>query len=104
MFVILLTYQKPLSRIDELMRSHVEFLTRCTRAGVFLASGRQDPRIGGVILARCESVELLTEVMEQDPFIQDEAATFEIIQFRTSLHHHAFAALADPGTRAVTPE
>ena len=101
MFVILLTYTKPLSEIDRLMREHVEFLEECYRAGVFVTSGRRVPRNGGVILAVAPDKDELETIMSHDPFVRNEAATFEIVEFRTSLHHPALAAFADPRTRAV---
>ncbi len=69
--------------------------------GVFLASGRQVPRTGGVILAVAPSRADLETVMQHDPFIAEKLARYEIIEFRTSLHHPALAPFADPGTRAA---
>jgi uncharacterized protein YciI len=102
MFVVMLTYEKPLGEIDRLMPPHVAFLEECFRAGVFLAAGRQQPRRGGVILATAGSREDLEAIMVHDPFVEAGAATFEIVEFRSSLYHPALAAFADPRTRAVT--
>ncbi|HEX5042015.1 MAG TPA: YciI family protein [Candidatus Polarisedimenticolaceae bacterium] len=101
MFVVLLTYQRPLSEIDRRMRAHVAFLEQGYRAGVFVASGRQVPRTGGVILAVAPGREDLAALMELDPFVREGLARFEIVEFRTSLHHPALAPFADEGTRAV---
>ena len=101
MFLVKLRYVVPLAEIDRLMRDHVGFLEQCFQAGVFVAAGRQVPREGGVILARAESLHDLEEVMQHDPFVVEGAATFEITEFRTSLHHPEFAPFADKGTRAV---
>ena len=49
-FVLLLTYVKPLSEVDALMREHVAWLDEQYDAGRFRMSGRQVPRTGGVIL------------------------------------------------------
>ena len=56
MFIVLLTYRKPLAEIDRLMDDHVAWLKGHYAAGLFIASGRRVPRTGGVILARsaCE--------------------------------------------------
>jgi uncharacterized protein YciI len=101
MFLVLLTYERPLAEIDRRMRAHVVFLEEGYRAGVFLASGRQVPRTGGVILAVAESRAELEAVMQRDPFVREGLARFEIVEFRTSLHHPALADFADPGTRVV---
>ena len=101
MFVVLLTYQRPLAEIDRAMRAHVAFLEENYRTGLFLASGRQVPRKGGVILALAASRDALDAVMQRDPFVREGLASFEIVEFRTSLHHPALSRFADPGTRAV---
>ena len=95
MFVVLLTYVKPLSEVDRHMRAHVKFLAEHYAAKTFIASGRQVPRTGGVILARASSKESLNEIMENDPFCRAGVATFEIVEFRTSQHDPAFAPFAD---------
>lgn len=101
MFLVLLTYERPLADIDRRMRAHVAFLEEGYREGVFLASGRQVPRTGGVILAVAKSRVELDGWMQRDPFVREGLARFEIVEFRTSLHHPALAPFADPGTRAV---
>jgi uncharacterized protein YciI len=101
MFVVLLTYTKPLGEIDRLMAEHVAFLGQGYRTGVFLVSGRRIPRSGGVILASAPGRAELEDLMARDPFIREGAASYEIIEFKSSLHHPALAAFADPGTRAV---
>ena len=98
MFVVLLTYVKPLPEVDRHMRAHMKFLDQQYAARTFIASGRQVPRTGGVILARCPSKEALVELMQRDPFLQNGVATFEVIQFRTSQHDPAFAPFADDET------
>src|SRR4029078_6657100 len=51
-FVLLLTYVRPLPEVDALMREHVRWLTEHYAAGRCVVSGRRIPRTGGVILAR----------------------------------------------------
>ena len=49
MFVIELTYKAPLPAIDARMAAHVAFLNRYYISGNFLVSGRQIPRVGGIV-------------------------------------------------------
>ena len=81
MFVVTLTYQRPLPEIDALMRRHVAWLKRHYASGLFIASGRQVPRRGGVILARSGDRQALESAMAGDPFVTHEAARFEILEF-----------------------
>lgn len=101
MFVVVLTYKVPLSEVDRHMKAHVKYLEACYAKDIFVASGRQKPRRGGVILARGVDRETLDELLTLDPFHAHGVADFEVIEFRTSLHAQAFADFADPGTRAI---
>src|SRR3954462_14894710 len=51
MFVLLLTYVRPLEDVDALMRDHMAWLEQQYAAGRFIVSGRRVPRTGGVIVA-----------------------------------------------------
>ena len=81
MFVVLLTYTKPLDVIDALLEEHVRFLDANYARGVFLASGRREPRTGGVILARAQSRGALETILADDPFSREGAAAYEVIEF-----------------------
>jgi uncharacterized protein YciI len=94
-FVVLLNYVKPLEIVDQHMKAHMTFIKTCYRARVFITSGRRVPRTGGVILARAPDKESLTEIIEQDPFIREGVATYEIIEFRTSQYDRDFKTFAD---------
>jgi len=85
MFIIALTYVKPLEEIDALMPKHVAWLKRQYTAGLFIASGRQIPRVGGVILATSETREKLETVMKSDPFVERGLATFTMCEFAPSM-------------------
>ena len=92
MFVVLLTYQKPLGEIDRLMQEHVRFLQEQYDAGLFVASGRQVPRTGGVILARGTDRPSLEAIMRRDPIVREGAARFDVIEFTPSQTRAGFKA------------
>ena len=81
MFVVLLTYKKSLDVIDALLEEHIRFLEDHYAGGVFLASGRREPRIGGVILAQAKSRQALETILADDPFYREGAADYEVIEF-----------------------
>ena len=85
MFIVMLTYQRPLSEIDALMRRHVAWLKRHYESGLFIASGRRVPRVGGIILARSGDAAALEAAMQEDPFVKQGAARFEVIEFTASM-------------------
>jgi uncharacterized protein YciI len=84
MFVLLLTYIRPLDEVDALMREHVAWLDRHFDAGRFVVSGRRIPRTGGVIVARGEDRDEIEAIVASDPFVSAGVATCEVIQFRAS--------------------
>jgi uncharacterized protein YciI len=93
MFVLLLSYIKPLEEVDALMRDHVAWLTRQYEAGRFVVSGRQIPRTGGVIVARGDDRREMEDIAAGDPFVTGGVATVEIVHFRASQVADGFDAL-----------
>jgi uncharacterized protein YciI len=81
MFAVILTYIKPLEAVDKLIPEHIEFLDEQYRNGLFVASGRRNPRTGGVILVSGNDVEGLAAVLNRDPFKREGVAVYEVIEF-----------------------
>ena len=84
MFIVLLTYVKPLDEVDAHMKAHMAFLRQHYANGTFLVSGRKVPRDGGIILAVGKSRDEITAIAEEDPFFKKGLADFRIIEFRAS--------------------
>jgi uncharacterized protein YciI len=85
MFIVTLTYRKPLEDVDALMQAHVDWLRRHYDAGLFIASGRRVPRTGGVILARSGDRAALDAALAEDPFVTHGAASVDVIEFTPSM-------------------
>jgi uncharacterized protein YciI len=85
MFVVLLTYVVSLDRVDDHLPAHREYLSSNYAAGVFLLSGRREPRNGGVILARAESRQALEAVLARDPFRIHGVADYQIVEFAPTM-------------------
>jgi uncharacterized protein YciI len=81
LFIINLTYSVDLDTVLKNRPDHLDFLQKYYDQGFFLASGPKVPREGGIILARADSKEQLTDIAKQDPFITRNIATFEITEF-----------------------
>lgn len=93
MFLVLLNYIKPLEEIDRLIPAHRQFLERHYASGHFLLSGRQDPRTGGVILARAMERAELEAILVQDPFSAAKAADYAIVAFVPTMAAEQFVFL-----------
>ncbi|MCP3127213.1 YciI family protein [Shewanella sp. KJ2020] len=81
MFVVSLTYKKPIAEVEPHLAAHICYLDECYAKGIFIASGRKVPRSGGVILAKAESRAALEAILQQDPFYFEDVAEFEVIEF-----------------------
>lgn len=79
LYLILLSYVRPLAEIDEHLEGHRAFLNKHYDAGHFLMSGPKQPRSGGVILASAGSEEEVSQWLAEDPFIQSGVASCEIV-------------------------
>lgn len=84
MYVITLTYKKPLSEVDPHMESHVEWMRHQYERGHFLASGPRIPREGGVVLVRDMPRENLNLLLNEDPFRQNDVADYTVVAFKVS--------------------
>ncbi len=91
LFVVLVHYTKDIEVIDELLDAHRDFLRGYYDEGIFLISGPQVPRKGGVILARGISKDKLQEILKDDPFSQADAAEYKIIEFYPSMSAQCMA-------------
>lgn len=81
MFVITLSYLVNIEQIDEAMPAHREWLDAQYEDGVFLASGAQVPRKGGVILAAGLPRLELEARLSLDPFQQKNLVAYEVVEF-----------------------
>ncbi|WP_412480569.1 YciI family protein [Azonexus sp. IMCC34839] len=79
LYLIVLSYLRPLAEVDEYMDAHRAFLKKHYDAGHFLISGRKEPRTGGIILARAASADEVLTWVSEDPFRQAGVAAYEFI-------------------------
>jgi uncharacterized protein YciI len=95
MYVVLLTYTAPLAEIDRLVDRHRAWLQACYDDGLFLASGPQQPRVGGVILAHGVERAQLDARLAQDPFAQAGVASYQVVGFSARLTDPRLAFLQE---------
>ncbi|MFB8207523.1 MULTISPECIES: YciI family protein [unclassified Streptomyces] len=81
MFVLELSYTAPMDRVDAALSAHVAWLDRQYEAGVFIASGRKNPRDGGVILAVGDDRAAIEELAATDPFVVEGVCAYRITEF-----------------------
>lgn len=79
MLILSLTYTAPLDQVDGHVEAHMARVKQGYDSGMFLASGRKDPRTGGIILARGER-EAVAAHAATDPFVIAGVATYDVTE------------------------
>ena len=84
MFVMLLNYIKPLEEVDRVLPDHIPFLQKYFDEGKFICAGRQNPRVGGVIICKAVDRAEAEAIAAEDPFSIEKVAEYNIIEFDSS--------------------
>ena len=81
MFVVTLTYTAAAEIVDAVRPAHRAWLDPHVASGLFLVTGPLKSRTGGVlIVSDGVSHDELAELLTQDPFYVEGAATFAIVE------------------------
>lgn len=94
-FVVILRYLVPTETIDAHRPAHLSFLDQLYAKGVFITSGTQNPRAGGIILAKAQSRVALKEMLAEDPFNTHHLVEYQIIEFTPTRYSEAFKAILE---------
>ncbi|NGN68168.1 hypothetical protein G5C51_30240 [Streptomyces sp. A7024] len=92
MFVLELTYTAPVDKVDAALADHVTWLDQLYEAGVVLASGRKQPRDGGIIIAVAEDRAAAEALTATDPFVTAGVCEYRITEFLATKTAPALAA------------
>ncbi len=85
MFIAILTYKQPLEEVDRFLQAHRDYLAEHYAAGDFIASGPQNPRVGGVIMIKASDRDAVNTIISQDPFNINGIADYQIVEFTPTL-------------------
>lgn len=91
MFIVLITYKKPLAIIDEYLVSHRSYLDEGYKNNLLITSGPKNPRTGGILFSQLNDREQLENFLQKDPFYIHDVADYEIIEFTPIKYHANFA-------------
>jgi len=81
MFIISINYIKPLEEIERYLNAHIAYLNTQYQKGHFIASGRKEPRTGGIIFSKITDKNKLVKILDNDPFKINKLANYNIIEF-----------------------
>jgi uncharacterized protein YciI len=80
-FIVELTYTVPFEQLADILPAHRAYLQSAYDQGWLLFSGPQVPRMGGIIVARGESLADVEAFFRGDPFQVNGLATYHYIEF-----------------------
>ncbi|MBP1848914.1 YciI family protein [Rhizobium halophytocola] len=83
MLILSLVYKKSSQEADKAMEAHIAWVAEGYDKGWFLASGRKQPRTGGVILAKGPR-DAIEAFVASDPFMLEGIADYEITEVHLS--------------------
>lgn len=80
-FIVLLNFTAPFEHFGEAVPRHRAFLQDGYDRGLLLMSGPQNPRTGGVVVARAHSLEDLQAFFARDPYQEAGLAEHTYLEF-----------------------
>lgn len=84
MFIVNLEYKKDLKEVEKYLEEHRAYLDKNYANGNFIASGRKNPRTGGIILVKGNIEKDIWDIVKEDPFYREEIVEISIIEFEAS--------------------
>lgn len=89
MFILNITYKKPIEEVEKFLASHIAFLDKYYTLKKFMCSGRKIPRNGGIILCLAENLQEVNSIITEDPFYSEGIADYEVIEFMPTKFNEA---------------
>ena len=80
MFALITRYTRPLEEVEAHLEGHVAWIDRHYDAGRILATARQVPRAGGMILVTAANRDEAEAMVRDDPFVTEAVAEYEILE------------------------
>lgn len=92
LFSIALHYTGNAADIQPHLDAHRQWLVEHIKGGRIIVAGPLEPRTGGLILASCPDQAAMQAMMEQDPFIVEQVASYAALACQPALIASGFPA------------
>lgn len=79
MYVLMARYTRPIEEVDALLEDHKAWIGR--NSDKILLTAREEPLIGGLILARGGSLDEIWAMVREDPFHSSGMAEYEVREY-----------------------
>ncbi|ADP11589.1 conserved uncharacterized protein [Erwinia sp. Ejp617] len=91
MYLVLLSYTRPMDEVNRLLEPHIEWINRYFASGDFISAGRKEPRTGGMIMVKEMDRARLDAILAEDPF--QAVASYDVTKVNITRSADAFSAL-----------
>jgi uncharacterized protein YciI len=81
MYLVLVTYIKPIEDVDAHLANHRAYLDKFYSTGNLICSGPQNPRTGGLLLANFANTNEVWSFIHNDPYYLNQIADYKIVEF-----------------------
>ena len=95
LFVVVLRYCVELDQLDQYLLNHRRYLEQGYNCGLLLASGPQQPRTGGVIMAMAADRQEVWYFIHNDPFYIHHCAEYNVYEFSPIKYADCFKPIVD---------
>lgn len=96
MFLLLARYTKPIEEVDRLLEEHKAWIGR--NSDRILLTAREEPLIGGLILARGADLEEIWAMIREDPFHVAGVSEYEVREYRPARTAPGLEGLLEPSS------
>lgn len=81
MYLILLTYVKPLAEVEAVLEAHRAYLRDAPEASDIVLTGRKHSRDGGLVMLHATDRAAVDRFIAADPYALAGVASFEVLGF-----------------------
>jgi uncharacterized protein YciI len=80
-FIVEIKYKVPFDKLSGIIEAHRSFLDTGYKNKMLLCSGPQNPKTGGIVVARANNEEEIREYFDNDPYHTQKVAEHNFIEF-----------------------
>jgi len=80
-FVVIIHYKIPVEQFESIVPQHRAYLQEGYEKGYLLMSGPQNPRTGGIVIARANEMQIMQDFFLHDPYHLQDVAERQVIEF-----------------------
>jgi uncharacterized protein YciI len=85
MHLLVISYTVPQMLVQPHVESHFAWVKKYFEDGIFVAAGPKKDKTGGVIIAKSIDTDKLNTILEEDSFVSQEVAKYDIIDMECKL-------------------